>query len=293
MSAPIRDFPFGRKDAVLWQPGKLWSLADMRDFYMPHLLELTKEIGRLISHLETMEQGQIFKGSVKSNNKKVMKDHATSFEEIQLHMCQKQTMRIVDELDKGLKVKDFSKMLDNLYERIIDETTLVHFLCLSAREREFFLASTPVFGDEVQVKFPTASYEIEESSKCLALSRDTAAVFHLMRCMEIGIRAVAKSLAIPDPIKGGDRNWGEMLKKIKSAMDAKNATGPDHWKPDDRNIFESAYGSLDAVRVAWRNTTMHVENKYSPDEAEHIFGAVRGLMRRLASRMDENGQPLA
>jgi hypothetical protein len=38
---------------------------------------------------------------------------------------------------------------------------------------------------------------------------------------------------------------------------------------------------------------MHVENKYTTDEAEHIFVAVRGFMKKIASRMDENGQPVA
>src|SRR5271170_1621727 len=49
--------------------------------------------------------------------------------------------------------------------------------------------------------------------------------------------------------------------------------------------------SLDAVRVAWRNTTMHVENKYTQEEAENIFIAVKGFMKKLASRCDENGDP--
>jgi hypothetical protein len=41
------------------------------------------------------------------------------------------------------------------------------------------------------------------------------------------------------------------------------------------------------------NPTMHVESKYTDEEAEHIFIAVRGFMKKLASRMDESGQPLA
>jgi hypothetical protein len=38
---------------------------------------------------------------------------------------------------------------------------------------------------------------------------------------------------------------------------------------------------------------MHVENKYTDDEAEHIFTAVKGFMKKLAARCDENGMPLA
>src|SRR5262249_11998183 len=123
--------------------------------------------------------------------------------------------------------------------------------------------------------------------------RHTAAVFHLMRCMEIGIRAVAISLGIPNPTTNRNRNWGNILADIKAAMDARTRANPPTWQPGDRATFESAYASLDATRFAWRNTTMHVENKYTADEAEHIYVTVRGFMKLLASRMDEQGQPLA
>jgi hypothetical protein len=58
-------------------------------------------------------------------------------------------------------------------------------------------------------------------------------------------------------------------------------------------VFEALYASLDAVKNPWRNATMHVENKYTDDEAEHIFVAVKGVMMKLASRCDENGDPKA
>lgn len=61
----------------------------------------------------------------------------------------------------------------------------------------------------------------------------------------------------------------------------------------DQAKFEGLVASLDAVKVAWRNPTMHVENKYLPEEAEHIFVAVKGFMRALAERCDEFGMPLA
>jgi len=38
---------------------------------------------------------------------------------------------------------------------------------------------------------------------------------------------------------------------------------------------------------------MHVETKYTPEEALHIFDAVKAFMKKVASRMDENGMPLA
>jgi len=116
-----------------------------------------------------------------------------------------------------------------------------------------------------------------------------------MRLMEIGIRTIARCLGIPDPTKTAERNWGIVLRAIKGGLDAHGGQQPSKvWSfAADKEFFEGAYASLDAVRVAWRNPTMHVENKYTDDEAEHIFVAVRGFMAKLASRCDENGDPKA
>jgi hypothetical protein len=173
------------------------------------------------------------------------------------------------------------------------ELTLMKTFCVSEAKQGYFDIDLETFGKKFSAAFPSAIYEIDEAGKCYALGRSTACVFHLMRAMEIGIRTAARALGIPDPVKGSERNWGAMLKKIKDEIDRRNGTKPPSWQPKDRELFEEAYVSLDAVRVAWRNTTMHVENKYTEDEAEHIFVTVRGFMKKLASRMDEQGQPAA
>ncbi|UCV21481.1 hypothetical protein [Ferribacterium limneticum] len=174
------------------------------------------------------------------------------------------------------------------------ESTLKTALIMPPRMADFYEPPTPLFGAEVQSQFPSLAYEIEEAGKCFAVGRSTAAVFHLMRVMEAGIYAVSRCLDIPDPIKGSDKNWGRMLKNIRETCASRISEGPIKWANNgDKAYFDATYAILDAVRNAWRNTTMHIENKYMPHEAEQIFIAVRSFMMKLASRMDEQGQPLA
>ena len=106
------------------------------------------------------------------------------------------------------------------------------------------------------------------------------------------MRATARCLQVPDPIQPADRSWGAVLKRIRSAIDAKWPTVASR-NAGDGAIFEGLCASLDAVKNPWRNATMHVENKYTDDEVEHVFAAVRGFMTTLASRCDENGDPKA
>ena len=84
------------------------------------------------------------------------------------------------------------------------------------------------------------------------------------------------------------------MMKIKDEVDRRNKVAPPQWAVvGDKDFFAEIYVSLDAVRNVWRNATMHVENKYTLEGAAHVLAAVRGFMRKLASRCDEKGMPLA
>jgi hypothetical protein len=182
--------------------------------------------------------------------------------------------------------------MDEVVNRIKDELRARLVLAVSSDGAKFYGPKNALFGSEVGLKYASVAYDIDEAGKCLALERPTAAVFHLMRTVEVGVSATAKCLGIPDPTKPGDRNWGAMLRKIKNEFDRRDTSRT--WKvPDDDVYFLEVYLLLDAVRTVWRNTTMHTDNKYTLEEAVDIFGTVKSFMVGLASRLDENGQPLA
>ncbi len=140
------------------------------------------------------------------------------------------------------------------------------------------------------VAFPNAALELEESSKCIVFGRHTASVFHAMRVLEYGIRALAASLGIEDPLKAQERNWSIVLGKIRDKLDS-------DW-PRSRRLantkgaeLEGLYATLDAVKSPWRNATMHVENVYLPHEALHILRCVGFFMQKLIRHCDEKGHP--
>jgi hypothetical protein len=53
----------------------------------------------------------------------------------------------------------------------------------------------------VTTNFSSTSFDIEEAGKCFATGRNTATVMHLMRVMEIGLKAAAIGMNVPDPEK--------------------------------------------------------------------------------------------
>jgi hypothetical protein len=205
----------------------------------------------------------------------------------------------VDRLAKRLsdKTKKFTyeelvKALDAVESRLRDELSLTLAFTIEPSKTRFFDNTKPPFGSDVALSFLSANFEIDEAAKCLALSRSTASVFHLMRTIEIGIQAIARCLAIPDPTRPSERNWGNILGEIDKETKKRWPTVTARQSGDGA-FFDRLYVSLDAVRNPVRNATMHVENKYTDDEAEHIFEMSKGFMKQLTSRMDEAGLPLA
>ena len=207
-------------------------------------------------------------------------------------MCRMAAERLVETLKDETDPHQIVSLVDDLRRRLLDQGNAMSFLWLTSVERDRYEPNTPLFGSEFESKFLSGGvFELDEAAKCLALGRSTAAVFHLMRLMEISVRAVARYLEICDPLPG-DRSWGKVLENVRNGIKAKWPTVASR-ETGDGKLFDDLHASLDAVKNPWRNSTMHPANKYTAEEAEHIYAAVRGFAMKLASRCDENGEPKA
>jgi hypothetical protein len=153
-------------------------------------------------------------------------------------------------------------------------------LRITAEEEKYF-KEKQLFGEEVATKFPLANQDVEEAGKCLALSRATATVFHLMRVMEAGLKALASPLGIPYA-----PSWESYITQINGKIATKHKQKGIKWKRDEP-FYRDVVGDLQTIKIAWRNPTMHIVRHYTPEEAEEIFRAVRGFMKRIATRFSQ------
>jgi hypothetical protein len=179
--------------------------------------------------------------------------------------------------------------LNDIESRFADHLLDVKMFALPQQEAIFMEAADSLVDQEgFSLRFPRTSFEVEEAAKCMALGRYTAVVFHAMRMLELGIKALGKRLSIPDPTKAAEKNWGKILGEIKARID-------ELWPvssrlPDTEGAeFDALYATLDAVRNPWRNATMHVETIYAPHEAMHILRCSAFFMRKLSTICDEQG----
>lgn len=182
--------------------------------------------------------------------------------------------------------------VDELDGRIRDELKTAYAFTLTAQEAVLYDPAEPLISPDFPTKFESATYDVEECAKCLALGRSTAAVFHAMRVMEKGLAAIAACLGIPDPVKPAERNWGVMIGRVEEAVKAKWPKAEDR-ETGDGHLFESLVAILSTIRNPWRNKSMHPAQKYTEQEAGRIINAVGNFMQQLAERCDEKGEPKA
>ncbi len=177
--------------------------------------------------------------------------------------------------------------MDDISSRMNDELSSVFLYYLAPEKRDYY-QQTALFGEKFKQAFPSANTEVIEAGNCFALGRNTAAVFHVMRAMELVLRALSASLRIPPVTEGWEKNWGKMLPKIKSKIATNDADLKDDptWS-SSKDFYHKAYSFLEGVRQPIRNETMHTESVYDDGGAENVMNAARAFMSHVAERIKE------
>jgi hypothetical protein len=193
--------------------------------------------------------------------------------------------RLISDLAKDTFTYDaFHSHIEDINRRLEDELSAACVYVLTKEKFKYYSPPAPLFGESVHNLFNKASVDISDAGQCLAVNKGTATVFHLMRVMEHGLRALAKPLKIPYA-----PSWESYLKQINDKIAEKHDKKTRGWKKDEL-FFKDLAGDLTTIKTVWRNTTMHIQRHYSPEEAGIIFQAVKAFMQRLATRFDENGK---
>jgi hypothetical protein len=167
--------------------------------------------------------------------------------------------------------------------RIQDELEARSLYVVPRRLTSLLDSAKPLFGREVDANFPSAAPEIAEAGACLALGRYSAAVFHLMRTLEVGLTVLAASLNVT--VK--NPNWENVLNDITSAVNKITpATHGASWKEYQKYCSEAAASFL-VFKNAWRSYAMHLHERYDQERALAIWDGVKVFMNDLAKRLKE------
>jgi hypothetical protein len=181
---------------------------------------------------------------------------------------------------------EYAEMLQALLERLIDETGRQQFFMIPSHKLQYYKGARDIFGERVNKAFGAAQKDIEHAAKCYAFGANTAVIFHLMRVMEVGLRAVGKSLNEPSLDLKRNPTWETILRRCDDELKHPLKDRSPEWSSNGQFYCDTT-ANLRAVKDAWRNPTMHVERDYDEDEALSVFNAVKGFMRHISTKLCE------
>jgi hypothetical protein len=192
----------------------------------------------------------------------------------------------------GSQYGNLYPLVEELSGRLIDEIESKSFFALTTREREYY--EQPRKGwDEVIIRFPESVIDIEEASKCFALSRYAAAVFHSLQVVEIGLIDLGRVIVATDPQIG----WNATTKRLNKILSTKYQDRTPFQKHHS-HFLEQINATIEALKSAWRNKISHAHDKlvlltsdFTPEVAEEILIASRSFMRRLATDAPASPDP--
>ncbi len=166
------------------------------------------------------------------------------------------------------------------FQALTDEAGARLFLYMGESRRYYYESPSEGWNDVLE-KFPSARLDIEEASKCYALARYTASVFHSMRILEPALNALAGEFAVST-----DRaNWHNILDQVVAAIEQKSKAQGAGWT--DQQFYSEAAVDLRFFKDAWRNHVMHVRKTFDEERALGIYQRVRDLMRHLSTKLSE------
>ncbi|MGB8060844.1 MAG: hypothetical protein WCF26_02970 [Candidatus Sulfotelmatobacter sp.] len=187
---------------------------------------------------------------------------------------------------------------DYEHDLLISDNNALRRLMRKEMMKKVFLYMTPeraaywpktdkfIFGDKVMNALPSAGYDINEASACIAMARGTAAVFHLMRAMEIALGVLAAKFSISIDHTNWQNAIDQIEKKIGQMGQDPTWKAQSDWK-DQQELYSQAISHLRVVKDAWRNYTAHARGKFTEEEAQDVYRDVKRFMQTLAERLKE------
>ena len=180
--------------------------------------------------------------------------------------------------------KDLNVVIDDLIyigEQLKEELDSCLFLYVPSAAACYY--ESPQEGWQATLaEFPSVVLNVEEGSKCFALRRYTASVFHAMRILEIGLAPLAKEFGVPT-----DReNWQKIIDRIESEITNKRRTLGAKWT--DHEFYSETALQFRYFKDAWRNHVMHARLDFNEEQARTINDHVRDFMGHLATKLSES-----
>jgi hypothetical protein len=279
MNAPIRDFQSGSNGAVIWHPGRLWSLWDMLKV---HALEFFK-----LGERSSTTRSDIFFGKGRINlhdfQKKDVQEAIAALADLSEKIGLTTSLTLLKARENNLP--ETRREWEILVDAVRAELENNLFLFVPQHRAKYY---EMILQSAVATTFPMASKELVAAGNSLAVGLYTASVFHAMRAAEIGVRALAVPLNVSFPDKPLElAEWQNILDQADSKIVAMKALPRGTHKDDELNFYSQAAVQFRYFKDAWRVRVAHARETYDESPALKVFNHTLEFFDTLAIRLKE------
>ncbi len=149
--------------------------------------------------------------------------------------------------------------------------------------REYYDPPEPLFGFDVEAQFVEGvNADIADAGRCIALEQWTAAVFHLMRVLEHGLRQFAQLVEASFPTSIELENWKNIIDVIEKQIRAIEQQPKSAQTSATLQFYSNAANHFWYFKEASRNHVAHSRATYDEREALRVYNAVKDFMEQLA-----------
>lgn len=187
--------------------------------------------------------------------------------------------------------ENISDAINKALVTVEDELSLQMYFSLEPEEAQYY--NNPLAGwEKITERFKNMEItrNIEEMNKCFSFCRYSASMFHAMHVAEWGAIELGNLIGVTDPKKG----WGPTEKRLTELIKAGHAKLPTHLI-GKFEFLEQINQAMNTMLLAWRHKIDHAANhlailpnaEFAPELTEHIMGAIKVFMIRLAEGIPE------
>jgi hypothetical protein len=180
--------------------------------------------------------------------------------------------------------KEIAVAIKGLRWKVEQELRSCMFYFVDEQDKILIKATDPF---ELQSSFPSALKEFGDAARCISFEQGTAAVFHCMRALESGIKALATEVGKVYDIQ----QWNIILNEIESEiglMRRNGIPGLSKLEKDSKLEFLSrAAIEIGYFKDGWRNYVSHNKKPYDVLEAKSIYNHSGSFMKVLSERLSE------
>jgi hypothetical protein len=173
-----------------------------------------------------------------------------------------------------------------LLEVISDELDSKLFLSVSTNRAAYY-EKDDLLGKEAREAFPIGTLELRSAANAYALELPTASVFHSMRAVEHGLRALATDVGLTFDAQ----QWGVIIDQIEAKIELIRQHGIHDMSKSDKDarlqFLSEAAKEFAYFKDGWRNYVSHAKATYGQQQAQTVLNHVRDFLRRLSTHLKE------